>query len=215
MRQQLDSKLNDVRDLVMKMGAVVEEEIKTVILALKTQDEKLLKKVYELERRSDELEHEIEEKCIHLIALQQPIAKDLRMISATLKIITDLERIGDHGVNIAEVVERLCGEVYIKPLVDLPKMADEVVRMIRGSLDTFTREDAEAAKTVAELDDSVDALYEKIYRELLGMLAEDKAIMNQVVDLLFVGRFIERIADHATNICEATIYYVSGERIEF
>ncbi len=215
MRQQLDSKLNEVRDLVMKMGAVVEEEIKTVVLALKTQDEKLLKKVYELERRSDELEHEIEEKCINLIALQQPIAKDLRMISATLKIITDLERIGDHGVNIAEVVERLCGEAYIKPLVDLPKMADQVVGMIRGSLDTFTREDAETAKSVAELDDSVDALYEKIYRELLGMLAEDKDIMNQVVDLLFVGRFIERIADHATNICEATIYYVDGKRIEF
>jgi phosphate transport system protein len=215
MRKGYEEKLKEVRELILKMGDVVAEEIETVMVALLTQNASLLPKVRELEAESDELEHVIEEKCIHLVALQQPVAKDLRMISAALKIVTDLERIGDHGVNIANVVEKLSLEPYIKPLVDLPRMGSYVNKMILGSLSSFVHEDEEEACKVAQMDDEVDALYEKIYTELLGMLAGNKEIMNQVVNLLFVGRFLERIADHATNICEASIYHVSGKRMEF
>lgn len=215
MRKGFDSKLKEIRDLILEMGDVVSDEIETVMVALLTQNVSLLEKVRELEVISDRLEQEVEEKCITLIALQQPLAKDLRMISAALKIVTDLERIGDHGVNIANVTEKLCAEPFIKPLVDLPKMGSYVNRMIRGSLSSFVHEDVEEACHVARMDDEVDALYEKIYTELLGMLSQNKEIMNQVISLLFVGRFLERIADHTTNICEASIYYVEGKRIEF
>jgi phosphate transport system protein len=215
MRIGFDIKLKEVKDLILQMGDVVADEIEMVMVALLTQNMDMLEKVREMEAESDRLEHVIEEKCITLIALQQPLAKDLRMISAALKIVTDLERIGDHGVNIANVTEKLGSEPFIKPLVDLPKMASYVNKMIRGSLSSFVHEDVEEACRIAQMDDQVDALYEKIYMELLGMLAQDKEIMNQVINLLFVGRFLERIADHTTNICEASIYFVKGERVEF
>lgn len=215
MRKGYDAKLKEVKDLILEMGNIVGDEIELVMVALLTQNAELLGRVRELEEQSDALEHKIEDACISLVALQQPVAKDLRLITSALKIATDLERIGDHGVNIADVVEKLSKETYIKPLVDLPKMASLVNKMIRGSLSSFVHEDMDEACKVAKLDDEVDAIYEKIYLELLGMLAGNKEIMNQVINLLFVGRFLERTADHATNICEAAIYHASAKRMEF
>lgn len=215
MRKGYEAKLKEIKALVAEMAETVESALELVIQALLTQNTELLEKVRAYEAKSDELEYLIEEKCIHLVALQQPVANDLRLITSALKIATDLERIGDHSCNIADVVEKLSHEPYIKPLVDLPHMASIVNRMIRGSLSSFLHEDNEEACRIAKMDDDVDALYEKIYTELLTMLAEDQKIMNQVISLLFVGRFLERSADHATNICEASIYYTTGKRMEF
>ncbi|WP_425446972.1 phosphate signaling complex protein PhoU [Dethiothermospora halolimnae] len=215
MRKYFDEQLEQLKTQLLKMGALVEEEIDIAIKSLIDQDLELAEKVFELERKTDELELIIEDKCLDLLALQQPIAKDLRMISTILKIITDLERIGDHGVNIAKVTLKIGKEKLIKPLIDIPRMSDITRKMIKMSLDSFISEDSEKAKKVAEMDDSIDIIYEDIYIELLEMLSNNKKVMNQVIDLLFIGRYLERIADHTTNICEGIIYMTTGERLEF
>lgn len=215
MRKGYDAKLKEIKDLILEMGNTVADEIEVAMVALLTQNPELLGRVRELEEQSDALEHKIEDLCISLVALQQPVARDLRLITSALKIATDLERIGDHGVNIAEVVEKLSKVDYIKPLVDLPKMGSLVNKMIRGSLSSFVHEDVEEACKVAQLDDEVDGIYETMYMELLDMLAGKRDYMDQIINFLFVGRFLERVADHATNICEASIYHASGKRMEF
>ncbi|MBS4540101.1 phosphate signaling complex protein PhoU [Clostridium sp. D2Q-11] len=215
MRKYFDKELENLHDSLLKMGVMVEEMIDISIDSLLKQDDVLADKVIELDDRVDEMEIKIEKKCLELIALQQPMAKDLRDISAILKIITDLERIGDHGVNIAKVTKKLSKEDYIKPLIDIPRMANISKKMIRKSLDSFVKKDIELAKEAAKMDDEIDDIYEKIYLELLEMLTQNKEIMTQVVNLLFIGRYIERIADHTTNICERIIYMVSGIRVEY
>ncbi len=215
MRKHFDQQLEELKEQLLKMGAIAEEEIVISIKALINQDLDLLDKVFELERKTDELEIAIEDKCLNLLALQQPIAKDLRMISTILKIIIDLERIGDLGVNIAKVTRKIGKEKFIKPLIDLPKMADITKKMIKMSLDSFINEDIETAERIAKMDDEVDSLYEGIYLELLEMLSGKKEIMPQVINLLLIGRYLERIADHATNICEGIVYMTTGKRLEF
>lgn len=215
MRKRFDEQLKDLKEQLLKMGAIVEEEIEISIKSLINQDIQLIEKVIELEEKTDELEIIIEDKCLDLLALQQPIAKDLRMISTILKIITDLERIGYHGINIAKVTKKIGKERFIKPLVDIPKMSEIAKKMIKMSLDAFINEDPETAKQITLMDDQVDKLYEEIYMELLGMLSNDKEIMPQVINLLLIGRYIERIADHTTNICEGIIYMATGHRLEF
>ncbi|MTI49059.1 phosphate signaling complex protein PhoU [Sporosalibacterium faouarense] len=215
MRKHFDEQLKDLKEQLLKMGAIVEEEIEIAIKALMTQDSDLVDKVFELEGKTDELEIIIEDKCLDLLALQQPIAKDLRMVSTILKIITDLERIGDHGVNIAKVTKKIGNEKFIKPLVDIPKMADIAKKMIKESLDSFINEDAETAKNITKMDDEVDELYERVYLELLEILSNNKETMPQIINLLLIGRYIERIADHTTNICEGIVYMTTGHRLEF
>lgn len=215
MRKHFDQQLSELKEDLLKMGEIVVEEIDIAIKSLMNQDLELVKKVFELEKKTDELEILIEDKCLNLIALQQPIAKDLRMISTVLKIIVDLERIGDHGVNIAKVTKKIGKEKLIKPLIDIPKMADITRIMITNSIDSFINEDIKKAKEIAALDEEVDEIYEEVYLELLEMLACKKEIMPQVINLLFIGRYLERIADHSTNICEGIIYMVTGERMEF
>lgn len=215
MRKHFDNELEYLNDSLLKMGVMVEEMIDISIQSLLKQDVDLADKVIELDDKVDDMEIKIEKKCLELIALQQPMAKDLRDISAILKIITDLERIGDHGVNIAKVTKRLANEEYIKPLIDIPRMADISKDMIRKSLDSFVKKDESLAREVAKMDDEIDDIYEEIYLELLEMLTENKDIMTQVINLLFIGRYIERIADHTTNICERIIYMVSGVRVEY
>lgn len=215
LRKHFDEQLENLKEQLIKMGTIVEEEIGIAIKALVNQDLDLLDKVFELEGKSDQLEIDIEDKCLDILALQQPIAKDLRMISTILKIIIDLERIGDHGVNIAKVTKSLCAQKLIKPLEDIPKMADIAQKMIKMSLDSFINEDPELAKEVALMDDQVDDLYEGIYLELLEMLTTDKKTMPQIINLLLIGRYLERIADHTTNICEGIVYMTTGHRLEF
>lgn len=215
MRKYFDKELEDLNALLLKMGILTEEIIGISIKSLLNQDADLADKVIKLDDKIDDMEIIIEEKCLELIVLQQPMAKDLREISAILKIITDLERIGDHGVNIAKITKKLSKEEYIKPLIDIPRMADISKKMIRKSLESFVKKDVELAKQAAKMDDIVDDIYEDIYVELLEMLTQNKNIMSQVVDLLFIGRYIERISDHTTNICERIIYMVNGIRTNY
>jgi phosphate transport system protein len=159
----------------------------------------------------DQLDLEIEQECIMLLALQQPLAKDLRTIASVLKIITDLERMGDNAVNIAEVTLEIGNEPIMKPLVDIPRMADIAREMIKMSLDAFVNEDVALAKKAAERDEEVDSLYETVITDIINIISEKKEFTKQGTKLMFIGRYLERIADHSTNICERTIYMITGE----
>jgi phosphate transport system protein len=212
-RARFDEKLQEMENLLIKMGAEVEEIVTLAFKAFLAKDHALANKVIELDDSIDDLEIEIEKRCINLIALQQPLAADLREIAGILKIITDLERIGDYAVNIAKVtLEFDEDEEFVKPIIDLPKMEALVKEMIKGGLDSFVSKDVNKARAIALLDDKVDDLYEAIYTELLEYGVKDKRTKQQVIRLLFVGRHLERMADHVTNICERVIYMLEGIR---
>lgn len=199
---------------ILKMGSKVEENITKAIESLAEQDMQLVESVFMIEEEVDNLEILIEEKCLRLIATQQPMAKDLRKIAAAFKIITDLERMSDYSVDIAKVTRRIGSEPLIKPLVDLPRMADLAQKMVKDSLDAYVREDQELALSLGTADDEVDALHKQVLRELLILMMENPRTIKQATHLLFVSQSLERIADHATNISESVIYLVSGKRID-
>ncbi|MBN2285784.1 MAG: phosphate signaling complex protein PhoU [Tissierellales bacterium] len=212
MREKYDEQLIRLNQDILGMGAMAEKILDMAIKALLEKDYELACEVIEFEKEIDKKEAELEERCINLIALQQPLAKDLRRITAIIKMISDLERIGDLSENIAEIVIKIGKDEFIKPLVDTPKMAEITKEMIKLSLDCFVKEDIVIAEKVFAMDDDVDNLYKEIYTELLAILGNDSSTMNQVVDLLFIGRYLERIADHSTNICEHVYYMVTGEK---
>lgn len=215
MRPKLEVKLSELDELMIEMGTLSEEMLKKSMTALLTRDVELAQKIIEKDARVDELELAIETKCINTIALQNPLAGDLRKISAILKMITDLERIGDYSADIAEVVVSIGDQPMFKPLEDLPRMAQIVQEMLRSTIDAYINSDVALAEATGKRDDEVDELYFKIYKELLAYIHEDKAYMDQVVALLFIGRYLERIADHTTNLCERIIFHVTGERKHF
>jgi phosphate transport system protein len=215
MRPKLELKLAEIDELLLEMGTLVEEQLNQAIIALTTHNVALAEKVVLTDPKIDELERTIENKCLHTIALQNPLAGDLRKLSAVMKIITDLERIGDHCVNIAEIVVSIGSEAHFKPLLDLPKMANIVQEMVNSSLDSYVRKDVALATLTAQRDDEVDELYITIYKELLNYIHEDKTHMDQIISLLFIGRFLERIADHVTNVCEHSIFMINGKRVSF
>lgn len=210
MRNRFDRELIKLENSLIDMGERVEKITKMAFNSLLDRDLDLARVVVKFDETIDELEIKIEKKCINLIALQQPLASDLREITATFKIITDLERIGDYAVNIAKVVLEFGDEEFIKPLIDLPKMNEIVLKMIHNAMEAFVKKDVIKAREVAKLDDEVDLLYEKIYNELLDMVNKDNK--DQVIRFLFIGRHLERSADHITNICERIIYMLEGVR---
>lgn len=214
MRTEYTEQLKNLKIKLIKMGSLVQQIIEESLVALLDQDLDKARNIYLMDDRIDELELEIETECMRLIALQQPMAKDLRIIGTILKAITDLERMGDHAVNIAKQTEIIGEEPFVKPLVDIPRMAHLAEDMVAKALDAFMKEDVDLAREVAHDDDAVDELYESIYTELLEMMIRDQKIIKQAINLLFIGRFLERIADHATNIGERVIYMVTGERVE-
>lgn len=211
MRSQFSNELKDLNVKLLKMGAMVQDIIEMAIEALTTQNLELAKRVPDFDDKIDELELEIEIECMRLLALQQPMAKDLRVIGTILKTITDLERMGDYAVNISNETLKIGDIPLIKPLVDIPRMAELTEAMVRKSLDAFMKEDVNLALEVEKDDDEVDEIYEKIYFELINMMIENPVTINQATNLLFVGRHLERISDHATNIGERIIYMVTGE----
>lgn len=216
MRAQLDSNLRELDELLLKMSSQVEEIIELSIKALVEQDLDLANQIIRMDNKIDNMEISIEKKSLEMIALQNPLAGDLRRVSAILKIITDLERIGDYCVNIAKVVIKVGTTPFIKPLVDLPRMAEFVREMVNGSVDSFVQDNPQLAIEVAKRDDSVDDLYETIYMDLLELMREGEMVdTDQIINLLFIGRYLERIADHTTNICERIIYMTTGERMNF
>ncbi|MCX7695329.1 MAG: phosphate signaling complex protein PhoU [Caloramator sp.] len=214
MREHLDQQLTRLNHDLIKMGAMVEAIIDKAVTSLKNQDLELAKSIYTDDDAIDEMELKIEKDCLNLIALQQPMAKDLRRIASALKIITDLERIGDHAVNIAKITLDIGNEPLMKPLIDIPKMAEIAQNMIKLSLDAFVNQDIELAKKAAEMDEQVDDLYDTVINEVFNYIQKDSKFLNQGIKLLFVGRYLERVADHTTNICERIVYMVTGERVE-
>jgi phosphate transport system protein len=211
-RYNYQNALDELEKEILKMGSLVEEQINLAVTSLAKQDLELARKVVDQDDIIDSLELEIEEKILKLIATQQPMAKDLRRIAAGFKIITDLERIGDNAVDIAKTTLRIGNEPLIKPLIDIPRMAEITQNMLREALDAYINEDVKLAETLAAKDDIVDSLHAQIIRELLTYMFENPRNINQGTHLMFVSRYLERIADHATNLGENVIYMVTAER---
>lgn len=211
-RHAFDQALEELQQEILRMGSLVEQAIYNSVHSLASKDVALAEGVIKGDRVIDQMETDIEHMCLKLIATQQPIAGDLRKISTGFKIITDLERMADHAVDIGKVTKRLAGQPLIKPLVDIPRMAALSQQMVKDGLDAYVKGDVELAKSLNEKDDQVDHIYSQIFRELLTYMMEDPRTITQATYLILVGRYIERIADHATNIGERVIYLVTGER---
>jgi len=209
-RHSFDKELEYLQELMVKMAGLVEQSIEDSILALKNQDIELAKKVYHSDDEVDELEGKIEKICINLIARQQPLAKDLRAISTALKIITDMERIADHAADIAELTIRMANMKYIKPLVDIPLMAELAKKMVIKSIDSYIKQDISLAKEVCDSDDEVDKFFSKIVLELINIMKNNPDTVEQATDFMFIVKYLERIGDHATNIAEWVVFNVTG-----
>ena len=213
-REGLDKSLSELQQEILRMGSMVEEAIHLAVESLARQDLKLAQQIIDGDDQIDDLSLKVEEDCIRLIALQQPIAKDLRVITTVLKTVTDLERIADHATNIAEITQRIGKTPLIKPLIDIPKMANAVEKMVRNSLKAFVDRDINLAKANCLNDDEIDKLYEYLFNELTGIVQAggDSDRILQALNLLFAARYLERVGDHATNIGERVIYLVTGKR---
>ncbi|MCY9696651.1 phosphate signaling complex protein PhoU [Paenibacillus alginolyticus] len=194
------------------MGESVKDLILKSVDSLAKSDENTARQVIKNDDHIDDYLTKIDELCLRLIALQQPMASDLRIIGTALKIATDLERIADHAVDIAKITIRLAGEELVKPLEVIPEMADIAIEMLHESLVSYTERDVHRAATLAEKDDRVDKLYSSVMHELMGMMGSDFNRNRQLTHLLFVAHFLERVADHTTNIGEGVIYMVTGKR---
>ena len=214
-RHNYDYELQGVRNDILQMGQLVITAIERSIQALVDLDMELACQVIQGDDAIDELELLLEERCVVLIARQQPLAKDLRILSTGLKISTDLERIGDHAFDIAKIAKRLGegGNGHIKPLLDIPRMAGLATQMLRDALTAYVNIDVELADKVCQADDEVDALYNQLFRELLTYMLADPAVINDATQLIFVARYLERVADHTTNIAEWVIYLQTGQRL--
>lgn len=213
-RKVFEANLEELHNDLLRMGSVVEKQIHDCIDALVTQNTEKAEKIMRNDDLVDNLESEIEDKAIKLIAMQQPLATDLRNIFTTTKIVTDLERMADHAVDIAKITLRLKDEKYIKQLIDIPRMAEIVEIMIKDSLDAYVAGDVEKAYAVCKRDDDVDYIYKEVFKELLQLMIENPNTVKQATQFLFICKFLERIADHTTNICEWTIYHVTGEKVD-
>ncbi len=211
-RRSFHEELQQLIAQLLMMGDMVEQSIAKSIKALKEQDLELARQVVEEDDAIDALELEIEAKCLELIARQQPMAKDLRKIATALKIITDLERIADHACNIAEACLKIGKEPLIKPLVDIPRMADLSRGMLKKALDSYANNDVQLAYEVCRADDEVDSLHNQVFRELLTYMMQDPKNIQQATHLLFISSYLERIGDYTTNLAEWLIYMVTGER---
>lgn len=208
-RREFDRYLEELRQLLGQMGEHVEHALRDSILALQGLDVSKAKEVIKLDLKLNSMEEEIMELGARLIVTQQPVAKDLRRIIVAFKISSDLERMGDLAVDIAKVTLRLEGQTLIKPLIDIPKMSELVVLMISESLESYLDENTDLAYKMAKDDDEVDHLYSQMIRDLYSYMVEHP---EQAMLLTLVGRYIERIADHATNIGESAVYLVTGHR---
>lgn len=213
-RESFHSHLDQLQQDLLRMGTLVEERIYDAVKSLAEGDVEAARKVVEGDDIIDKMEMDIEQRCLQLIALQQPMARDLRAIGTALKITTDLERMADLAVDIAKITIRLDGQPLIKPLVDIPRMAEIARSMLRDSLNAFIRQDAKLAMEMIERDHDLDHLYAQIFRELLVFALEDPKAITQATYLLFAAKHLERIGDHATNLGEWIIYMVTGERKE-
>lgn len=208
--RHFSAELEELNQSLLEMGGLVESSIRHSVQSLVERDKELAKQVMRDEPRINRMEVEVDAMATRLLALNQPVARDLRLLTAVLKINTDLERMGDLAVNIAERALSLVNRPPVKPLIDIPKMASLVQSMLLKSLDAFVKGDVELAMSVLPADEDVDILRDSVYNELIDFMQRDVAVVPAAVDLMFVARNLERIADHATNIAEDVIFLVKG-----
>lgn len=208
-----EADLRDLREKLLAMGAKVEALIADSMRALMERDTPLAEEVTHGDKEVNRLEVEIDETCRRILALRQPAASDLRLITTALKLVTDLERIGDLAVNIAERTKDLNQAPPLKPYVDIPRLAELALQQVKKALDAFVSADASRAEEVLKADDHLDALYLKIFNELLGYMMEDSKNIRRATALMFIAKHLERIGDHATNVAEMVVYMVRGTDI--
>jgi phosphate transport system protein len=210
---RFDEELMHLKEMVLRMGAMVESSIKDSVKSLVERNDELAKSVIERDHQINTLDVQIDEECIRLIALMQPMAGDLRFLTTAMKITTDLERMGDNSVNIAERALELNREPILKPYIDIPHMSQIAQGMTRDALDAFVRRDKKLAMDVIMRDDEVDDLKYGIFEELISYMVRDPNTVSRAMKISFVAQYLERIADHATNIAEMVIYLVAGKII--
>jgi phosphate transport system protein len=213
-RKSYERDLKRLQDEVLVMASLVEKAIIHSVEALKNRDLELAREVIIGDEAIDQKRFDIEEQCVELIAMQQPMAVDLRIIIAILNMLIDLERIGDHAEGIAKITITIGDEPPIKPLIDLPRMAERTCQMLREAMDAFVRRDVALAKKVCDDDDEVDALYNQVFRELLVIMAEDAKTIQRATRLIWVAHNLERSADRITNICERVVFIATGVMVD-
>jgi len=213
-RTTFHKQLRDIQDELLAMGSMVEKAIGRSMEALKKRDMELARQVIAEDVKINQKRFDLEERCIQLIATQQPMASDLRRIIGVLSIISELERIGDHAEGTAKIVIMIGDEPPLKPLIDLPRMSDKTADMLRRSLDAFINADVDTAIKITGEDDEIDNLYDQVFRELLTFMAEDPRTITRATRLIWVAHNLERSADRVTNICERVVFVVTGKMQE-
>jgi phosphate transport system protein len=213
-RKTFETEIHQVKDDVLMLGSMVEQALLDAVEALKKRDIKAAEKIFEEDKEINKKRFDIESKLMVLIATQQPMARDLRLLASALEIISELERMGDYAKGIANINIRMGDAPLLKPLIDVPRMAQKGVDMLHRALTAFVNEDAETAKTIPVEDDEVDALYNQVYRELMMFVIQDPKTIERANWLLWVAHNLERFADRVTNICERTVFIVTGEMKE-
>lgn len=209
-RHQFGQQLQELEDQMLLLGSLVDKAVDRSVAALKARDLEASRQVISDDFQINRMRFELEERCLDLIATQQPMASDLRAIIAILIIANELERMGDYAEGIAKINIMHGKEPLVKPLIDIPRMSEKGRDMLRRSLDAFVRRDVEAAKQIATEDDEIDALYDQVYRELLIIMIQDPHTINRATYLLWAAHNLERIADRVTNICERVVFMVTG-----
>lgn len=210
MRNRFDEQLHTLNHELLEMGALIERAIRSATDALVKQDVEAALQAIAADKEVDQAERDIESLCLKLLLQQQPVARDLRLISSALKMITDMERIGDQASDIAELVIYLSKEPYIKELTHLPQMAENAIRMVSSALDAYVRKDVVLAQQVMDMDDRIDTLFVTVKDELIALIRNDAAAGSQAIDLLMIAKYYERIGDHAQNIAEWVEYALTG-----
>lgn len=213
-REGFERELRKLKDDIIRMGTRVGEAIHRAVDALQRRDLALAEQIVREDDAIDAMHMELEQRCMRLLATQQPMAGDLRAIAAVFVITIDLERAADHAEGISRAVARLGTEPLVKPLVDIPKMETQIQVMIRDTLDAFRTQDAALARRVAATDDAVDELRNQVFHDLLNIMIKDPQTVPRALELLIVARHLERAADHITNVCERVVYMVTGELLE-
>lgn len=214
-RESLDSSLEEVMDDLLGLGSMVEQAVSQAVESLKYRDFEAARIIYLADDIINESNFELEDRCITLIATQQPLAKDLRFLAAVLEISTELERIGDYAKGIAKINLLIGADPFVKPLIDIPRMAEIGINMLHQALGAFVSGDVGKAKGIPKMDDEIDHLYNQVYRELVTYMIADSSTIDQANYLQWAAHNLERMGDRVTNICERTVYNVTGEMREF
>lgn len=213
-RVLFDLALKNLNNDLLRMCEEVKKQIRLSIKSLVNKDIELAKQVIKDDDIIDNLNKEIEDRCVRVIATEQPLAKDLREIFTAIKVVTDLERMADYAVDIAKITIYLKGDEYIKELIQIPELAEKVLNIISLAIDAYVKGDSKKAYEICKMDDEIDSLYKEILEELFNIMVEDNSLATQAGRFMFVAKNLERIGDHVTNICEWTIYLVDGTYVD-